>query len=114
MTDKTKPEKRTTTDCPCCLIASEDCACGLSALVHLRTHEAGDLCCVKIDDNLFSFILIIDEDGVSEMHNYIQSNLATTIIFNCSTFGIRDSFEAQIELARKHAHFVLKKAKAKT
>lgn len=53
-------------------------------------------------------MLIIDDRGVTEIHNYLKDNLATSIIFNCNTFGMRDAFEAQAELARKHASMILK------
>tara|TARA_R110002020_G_scaffold41325_5_gene121976 strand:+ start:2891 stop:3235 length:345 start_codon:yes stop_codon:yes gene_type:complete len=114
MTDKTKREKKTTTDCPCCSKASDECICGLTALVNLRLHEAGDICCIKLDGGLYTFVLIVDDNGVVEIHNFMMSNLATTIIFNCNTVGIREAFEAQADLARKHANFILKRATAKT
>ena len=114
MTDKTKQEKKTTTECPCCLIESDECICGLSALVNMRIHEAGELCCIKNEDDMHTFVLIIDNDGVTEIHNYLKDNLATTIIWNCNTVGMRQIFDAQSDLARKHAVFILQQAKATT
>lgn len=101
-------EIKETDDCPLCNCKTDKCVCGLTALVELGVHHQGELCCIPPQvDGLHTFVLIIDKDGVTEIHNFLKSNLATVIIFNCQTAGMEEAFKNQCDMARKHAKYIL-------
>lgn len=98
--------------CPSCLAVAEDCFCGLMNLINHKVHEKGTLYCIKDTQGKYMFVLAMENKKKGQLLTHEKDRLANKVVFyfNDKFPHVRGHYDAQLAMAKEHAHLVLQKA----